>query len=141
MARFLWLLGGRAGVRAGISLDAERGTITDLDMDLEFFSFFPFSHLLSFFLLDMIIVTTTRRVVVGYHLPHPYFLLLEHISSNNNCPFSPRTAVSMAKAKLRAQNTVRCASTQFSRSSGSLFLHSCFHSDDSIFYSIGTGAI
>lgn len=50
VARFLWLLDGRAGVRVGISLDVERGTITDLDLDLDlgmdmdlgFFFFFPF---------------------------------------------------------------------------------------------------
>lgn len=145
VARFLWLLGGRAGVRVGISLDAERRTITDLDLDLGFFSF-PFFAPPFFFFLNMIIVTTTRKVVVGYHDTPPlipYFLLPEHISisSNNNYPFSPLTAVSMAKAKLRAQNTVRRASTKFSRSSRNFFSHSCFHSDDSIFYSIGTGAI
>jgi hypothetical protein len=128
VARFLWLLDGRAGVRVGISLDAERGTITDLDLDLDlgmdlgFFSFFLFLVPPFFFLLgyDYCNYHSESGSGVSPYPTLPYFLLSEHIfiSSNNNYPFSLLTAVSMAKAKLRAQNTARRASTTLSRSSG-----------------------
>jgi len=118
VARFLWLLDGRAGVRVGISLDAERGTITDLDlgmdMDLEFFPSLFRTSFLFFLGYDYCNYHSESGSGVSPYPTLLYFLLLEHIftSSNNNYPFSPLTTVSMAKAKLRAQNTVRRASTK-----------------------------
>jgi len=128
VARFLWLLGSRAGVRVGISLGAERGMITDLGldlgMDLGFFSFFPFFFAPPFFFLgyDYCNYHSKSGSGVSPYPTLPYFLLSEHILSylTTTIP-SPLTVVSMAKAKLRAQNTVRRASTKISRSSGTLF--------------------